>query len=179
MNISWSVIRPLWPVAYHTLAIYLFLIVMLRVLNRRQLGQLNVIDLIVIILLGSAVETAMVNGNTTLQAGIVSAGTLLALNRLFASVTARSKRLRHLVNHGPVLLVHDGRLVEAHMRQVGVTEEDVMEALREREICNLKDVQFAVMETDGAIHVVPRTTAVHRNRRAAEKEHPPLNPEKC
>src|SRR5690349_2016932 len=99
-------------VAVHTVAIYAFLVLALRLGNRRQLGQLTVLDLVIVILLGSAVETAMVAGNTTLPAGIVSAATLLLCNRLISLLALRSKMLSRLVNHGPVLLVHDGRFVE-------------------------------------------------------------------
>ena len=148
-------LKDLLPVFGHTCAIYLFLIFMIRFFNRRQLGQFTVIDLIIIILLGSAVETAMVNANTTLAAGIVCASTLMLLNTLLARVLCRSKRLRHLVLQGPVLLVHDGQFVEDHLRRIGFTHEDVMEAIREREYDDVADVRFAVLETDGEVNVIP------------------------
>ena len=148
-------VETLLPVFVHTCAIYIFLIVMIRFCNRRQLGQLTVIDLVIIILLGSAVETAMVNANTTLAAGLVCASTLLLLNILFARVMCRSKRLRHLVLQGPVLLVHDGQFVESHLRRIGFTHEDVMQAIREREYADVADVRFAVLETDGRVNVIP------------------------
>lgn len=147
---------PLITVTYHTAAIYVFLILMLRFAGRRQLGQLTVIDLIIIILLGSAVETAMVNADVSLPAGLVCACTLLVCDRLLAAGMLRSKRLRHLVTPGPLLLVHDGRLVEEHLYRAGLTREDVLEALREREEADLSHIRFAVLEADGEITVVPR-----------------------
>ncbi len=148
-------------VALHTFCIYLLLILGLRLIGRRQLGQLSAVDLMIILLLGSAVETAMVSGNTTLPAGLVSAATLLGTNALLTGVLSRSRRLRHLVQGGPVLLVHNGHLVEEHLRKIGFTAADVMEALRERECAELKEVRFAVMETDGRINVVPMHEKVH------------------
>ena len=62
---------------FQTLAVYLFLIAGLRILGRRQIGQLNVIDLVIIIVLGSAVETAMIAGDTSLSAGLVSTGVVV------------------------------------------------------------------------------------------------------
>jgi uncharacterized membrane protein YcaP (DUF421 family) len=146
---------PLVEVAGSTAAIYLFLIGALRLVGRRQLGQLTVIDLVVVLALGSAVETAMIHGNTSLPAGLVSAGTLLVLNAVLTWVFRRSPRLRHLVNGGPVLLVHDGCVVEEHVRRVSLTDADLMEALRSRGFDDLKQVQAAVLETDGSITVVP------------------------
>src|SRR5437764_4438202 len=96
-------------VAGSTAAIYLFLIVLLRLFGRRQLGQLTVIDLVVVLLLGSAVETAMIHGDVSLPAGLASAATLLVLNRILTVTFLHSERLRHLVDGGPVLLVHGGK----------------------------------------------------------------------
>ena len=141
-------------VALSTLAIYLFLILMIRLVGRRMMAQLSAIDFIVMILLGSAVETAMVGASTSLAAGLAAASVLLVSNRLLTIVLVRSKRLRHLVAGGPVLLVHGGRFLHARMRRLGFTEADVLEALRERGVHDLTDVMSAVLEADGRINVV-------------------------
>jgi len=164
-------VTPLLSVVMHTAAIYTFLIGMLRFANRRQLGQLTVIDLVIIILLGSAVETAMVNGNTSLQAGITCSSTLLVLNRTVSRLLRRSKHLRHLVLSGPVLLVHNGRSIQEHLRRAGMTDADLMEALREREQTEVADVRFAVLEVDGSINVVPMRENIRRSHRTESKTH--------
>ena len=149
----------------HTTIIYTTLMFMLRVLNRRAIGQLNVIDLLIVILLGSSVETAMVNADTHLTAGLVCAGTLLLLNFVLGRLMLRSKRLRHLVTGGPILLIHDGEFVEEHLRRIGLTKSDVMQELREREYSSIEQIRFAVLETDGAINVVPMQSHIHRSDR--------------
>lgn len=144
-------------VVLSTSAIYVFLILMIRLVGRRMLAQLSALDFIVMILLGSAVETAMVGASTSLLAGLVAASVLLVSNRLLTIVMLRSKRLRHFVVGGPVLLVHNGALLRPRMRRLGFTEADVLEALRERGIQDLTDINSAVLEADGRINVVPRT----------------------
>ncbi len=141
-------------VAGTTATIYLFLIVALRLLGRRQLAQLSALDLIVVLLLGSAVETAMIHGDLSLPAGLIAAGTLLAVNRLLTLVFLRSPRLSQLVNGGPILLVHDGEVVESHCRRVGLTRPDLDAALRGRGYADAAEVREAVLETDGTISVV-------------------------
>jgi uncharacterized membrane protein YcaP (DUF421 family) len=158
------VIKPLLPVLFHTAVIYTFLILMLRFASPRQLGQFTAIDLVVVILLGSAVETAMVNGNTSLPAGLVCATTLLLLNRLASRLFLRSRRLRHLVSTGPTVLIHDGKFVDEHLRRAGLTHADVLEALRQREESDVSQVRFAVLETDGTINVVPMNATMHRSK---------------
>ena len=148
-------IRNLPFVAAYTFLIYVFLVVGFRLLGRRQLGQLTVIDLVVIIVMGSAVETAMVNGNTSLPAGFVSAGTLLLTNRLLSFALSRSKWLRHRIGGGAMLLVNYGHIVEEHLRRAGLTHADVEQALRARGYDGPAGVKFAVLEEDGEINVVP------------------------
>jgi uncharacterized membrane protein YcaP (DUF421 family) len=141
-------------VAGTTAAIYLFLIGGLRVFGRRQLAQLTALDLIVVLLLGSAVETAMIHGDLSLAAGLVSAGTLLVTNRLLTLAFLRSPRLSQVVNGGPVLLVHNGEVIESHCRRVGLTRPDLDAALRGRGYADPAGVREAVYETDGTISVV-------------------------
>ena len=143
-------------VAVNTLIIYIFLIVMVRLFGRRQLGQLTPIDLLVVILLGSCVETAMIHGETGLRAGLLSALVLLLANRLVGLGMAKSRRFRHLAVGGPVLIVHNGKLVLPNLHKLGLTERDVMEGLRAREEMSLENVRFGVMESDGTINVVKR-----------------------
>src|SRR5579862_4144605 len=99
-------------VAFNTASIYAFLIVAIRLFGRRQLGQLTSLDLLILVLLGSAVETSMVRASTTLEAGLVSATILLVFNRLLTLLMLRSRRFSHLVGSGPLLLIHDGMFVE-------------------------------------------------------------------
>ncbi|MBV8386372.1 MAG: DUF421 domain-containing protein [Acidimicrobiia bacterium] len=143
-------------VAVHTAAIFAFLVVGLRTVGRRSLPQLRVADLVAILLLGSAVETAMVAGNTSLAAGLVSAGVLLVLNSSVGRLLARSPRLRHLVGGAPLLLVHDGQLLPDHLRRAGLSVTELDEALRERGECSVADLDEVVLEPDGTVHVIPR-----------------------
>lgn len=137
-----------------TAGIYLFVIALLRVVGRRQLAQLSPLDLVVVLLLGSAVETAMIHGDVSLAAGLVSASTLLVLNRLLTLVFLHAPRLSQLVNGGPILLVHDGTVIEEHLRRVGITQPDLDAALRSRGFTGPDAVRAAVLETDGSITVV-------------------------
>ena len=147
-------------VVFHTIIMYVFLIFMLRFANKRQLGQLTLLDLVIVILLGSAIETAMVNANTSLLAGLTCATTLLITNRSITLLFCRSKRWRHIFGSGPILLVHNGRFIEEHLLRAGLTHEDAMQALRQRECDSLEYVRLAVMEVDGAINVVLRKSSL-------------------
>jgi uncharacterized membrane protein YcaP (DUF421 family) len=90
---------------------------------------------------------------------LTSAATLLVCNRLLTIAFLRSDRWSHVVNGGPVLLVHDGRAIEDHLKRVGMTNDDLDAALRGRGYADKRNVREAVFETDGTISVIGRDSA--------------------
>jgi uncharacterized membrane protein YcaP (DUF421 family) len=152
-------------IAGKTTVVYFFLVAGLRLLGKRELGQMNIYDLVLIIVLANAVQNAMVGDDTTLLGGIVAATTLLILNRLLTIVMLRSPRLERAMVGQPLLIVNDGHLLPDRMRKEGVTREQVLAALREHGLGDLHDVHMCVLEVDGSISVVPKQANVHRTRR--------------
>lgn len=152
-------------IAGKTAAIYVFLVIGLRLLGKRELGQMNVYDLVLIIVLANAVQNAMIGDDTSLVGGLVAAFTLLALNRIFTLAMARSRKLEHLMVGDPLLIVSDGHLLEDRMRREGVTREQVMTALREHGMDRLEQAHLCVLESDGTISVVSKGGTVHKTKR--------------
>jgi uncharacterized membrane protein YcaP (DUF421 family) len=150
-----ALVTELLPVIGHTLAIYVFLILGFSLIGRRQISQITYVELAIVMILGSAVETAMVAGDTGLIAGLASASTLLVANRLLAILVTRSRWLRRRLIGGPLILVHDGAFVPENLRRVGLTEADVLEAMRERGFGGPAGVRYAIFEVDGSTSVVP------------------------
>ena len=127
-------------IAGKTAVIYIFLVIGLRLLGKRELGQMNIYDLVLIIVLANAVQNAMVGDDTSLLGGMTAAFTLLILNRLFALAMSRSDKLERLMVGEPVLLVNAGQPLADRMRREGITREQltrVLEVLAEsiRAVC--------------------------------------------
>jgi len=141
-------------VAAASAGIYLFLIVLLRVFGRRTLAELSAVDLVVMLCLGSAVETAMIRADTSLAAGVVSATVLLSLNWLLTRAVFTSRLARRLVLGGPVLVVHNGRVLATNAARCGLSDDDLRQAIRQRELESFEQVRFAVVEADGTVTVV-------------------------
>lgn len=160
---------PSAPVAFgiagKTAAVYVFLIVGLRLLGRRELGQMNLYDLVLVVILGNAVQNAMVGSDVTLGGGMVAAIVLLALNRALNEVLRRSTRAERVLVGLPILIVHDGHAIRQRMTREGVTMDQLHAALREHGIERVADVHSCVLEVDGTISVVPRQAMVMRTRR--------------
>jgi uncharacterized membrane protein YcaP (DUF421 family) len=152
-------------IAAKTAVIYLFLIVGLRVLGKRELGQLSLYDLVMIIVLGNAVQNAMINGDNTLLGGVIAAIVLLVLNRLLHELTVRYRPAERLLVGEPALLVHDGQILDGHMRREGITRDQLDAALREHGFSDLSEARAVVLEVDGTMSVVSRSGTMHRTRK--------------
>jgi len=152
-------------IAAKTAIIYMFLVIGLRLLGKRELGQMTIYDLVLIVVLANSVQNAMVGPDTTLFGGLIAATTLLIMNRLFTALLVSHPRLEREMVGEPVLVVRDGHFLWDQMNQAGLTPELVLAAMREHGIGRLEDVRMAVLEVDGTISVVPREAIVHRSRR--------------
>ncbi len=148
-----------------TIIVYLFLVAGLRLLGKRELGQMVVYDLILIVVIANSVQNAMVGQDTTLGGGLAAGFTLLVLNRFFTWLTVKHPVVRHWLIGEPVLIARDGHLLESALRKEGVTREHVVAAMREHGVDKLADVQMAVLEVDGTISIVPKEAQIHRTHR--------------
>lgn len=156
---------PVWNIILRTAVIYLILLAGLRLAGKREIGQMTVFDLVVLLLLANAVQNAMVGPDTSLPGGVLAAVVLLVLNAGVARLRLRWPRLRRLVEGTPTLLVLHGEVVPDHLRREGVDQETLEAALREHGVADLADVEMAVLEIDGSISVVPVGASAKRVKR--------------
>jgi len=139
--------------------VYVFLLVLLRLTGRRQVGQLAPFDLVLLLVLSNAVQNSMNGGDNSLVGGLISASTLVALNFAVGSLTYRSKRLEALIEGRPQLLIHNGTLFEEVLRSAKLTHHELNAALRRGGCACVDDVHSAVLENNGSISVTPKVKA--------------------
>ncbi len=152
-------------IAGKTAVIYLFLVLGLRLFGKRELGQLSLYDLVLVIILGNAVQNAMINNDNTLGGGIVAAVVLLSLNWGLNRVITHSRRAERILVGEPVLIVHDGQPLKQRMAREGIGQDQLDAALREHGLDDVSQVHIAILESDGSISVIPRDARVLRSRR--------------
>lgn len=170
INISLSTV---FDILLRTTAIYLVILIGLRLAGKREIGQMTVFDLVVLLLISNAVQNAMVGPDTSLVGGILAAVVLLVINALVARLRLKWPRLRHWVEGTPTLLALHGEMIPEHLRREGVDEETLLAALREHGIADLSSVEMAVLETDGSISVVPVGGTARRGRKITKYLHHP------
>lgn len=142
-------------VGTRTVIVSLYLILGLRLLGKRQMGQINIYDLALILLVANAVQNAMTEGLGSLGVGVASAGTLLLLGAGFSYLFVRLPRLEQRLIGTPTVIIRDGVLLKENARRENVTHDALMQILREHDLCQISDVRLAVLETDGTLSVIP------------------------
>jgi uncharacterized membrane protein YcaP (DUF421 family) len=152
----WNLAIPIWELVLRSAAVYAFLLVLLRLTGKRQIGQLAPFDLVLLLVLSNAVQNSMNGGDNSLVGGLVSAATLVALNYGIGYATFRSKRLEGLIEGRPQLVIHNGHIFEDVMRHAKLTHHELSAALRRAGCACPEEVQAAILENNGSISVVMR-----------------------
>ncbi|MCE5175489.1 MAG: YetF domain-containing protein [Bacteroidales bacterium] len=137
-----------------TLAVYIFIIVAIRLFGKKELAQLSVVDLVFILLISNSVQNAMVGPDATLLGGLVAATTLFLVNYLLKYIQYRFPRFGKVVEGDTIMLVYEGKMIESHMKKAKITEDELMEAVREHGVSSIEEVNLAIMEVDGAISIL-------------------------
>lgn len=147
---------PVWEFLVRGVIVYLFLIVILRLTGKRQVGQLAPFDLVLLLVLSNAVQNSMTGGDNSLIGGLLSAGTLVGANWLVSLGTYRNKTISALVEGRPQVLIHNGKVYESVLKEARLTHHELNSALRQSGCACVDDVHSAILENNGAISVTPR-----------------------
>ena len=156
-------------------AVYLFIVISIRLFGKTEIAQLSVTDLVFIMLLSNAVQNAMVGPDTSLLGGLVAAATLFVINAIFKECLYRLPWFGKVMQGDSLMLVYHGRVNDANMRKARLTTNELLEAIREHGVAGVSDVDLAVLEVDGNISVLSndfqtKTTKAVRKARLPKKQ---------
>lgn len=146
---------PPWEIAVRVIGIYLMLLVLVRLVGKREVGQLGPIDLLAMLILSETVSPVLTKQDESLGAAGIAAATLLGLGAAIGRLSYWSPAVERLVDGKSTILVEDGRLRADVARRERITMSELAQALRSAGLEHLHDVQRAVIETNGQISVVP------------------------
>ena len=141
---------------FRAVVIFTFVFVLMRVVGRRELSALEPFDLILLVVIGDAVQQALTQDDYSVTGAIIVVGTIAGLQVLISFVGFRVPRLRPVLEGEPIVLVEDGRLLEQNLKRERLTEDDVLEQARQQQIASLEDVQWAIFETNGQISFIQK-----------------------
>lgn len=149
-----------------TLAVYLFIVIAIRIFGKKELAQLSVIDLVFILLISNSVQNAMVGPDATLLGGLVAASSLFVVNYLLKYLQFRFPGLGKIIQGDATMLIYEGKVLREHLKKVKMTEDELMQAVREHGVESISEVDLAILEVDGSISVLSekyqKKTVKHR-----------------
>lgn len=159
MSELWELKIPWWEIVLRASVVYFVMLALLRLSGKRTVGQFTPFDLLVLVLLGDAVQGSMIAGDESLGGGLILATTLLAWNRLVGFVTARSDAVEELVEGNAVVLARNGEVFHDALRRTDLTLDELQEAMRDHSVPSISEIRLAVLEKDGTITVLGRKSS--------------------
>lgn len=145
--------------AIRAVVLYVFVIVVLRSVGRRELSSLTPIDLVLLIVMGDAIQQGLTQDDYSVTGAIIVVSTFAVMQVLTAYLGYRSKVVRRLVEGQPVVLIDDGEIVGENMRRQRLTTDDLAEQMRIEQIMSFDDVRWAILEANGRISFIEKKSA--------------------
>ena len=138
-----------------TVLLYLVLIFVIRLMGKRQIGQMEPAEFVVTMLVANLAAIPMQDGGIPLYSGTVPILTVLGMELVLSTLSMRSIRIRRMLCGKPVILIENGNILQGNLRKTRVTLDELTSHLRQKDILDLQTVQYAILETDGNLSVFP------------------------
>lgn len=139
-----------------SLIVYFFLLVMFRLLGKREVAQMTVFDLVVLLILSNVLQNAMIGPDNSVTGGLIGAATILAINWAVGRAAFSSRWFEKAIEGVPTLLVHSGEMVLPNLRRTNISREELLSNLRSQGIFDLEEVRAAVLEPSGKLSVLKK-----------------------
>jgi uncharacterized membrane protein YcaP (DUF421 family) len=134
--------------------VFAFVLLLTRVIGKRELGSLQPIDLILLIVLGDALQQGLTQDDYSLTGAILVVSTIALLQVFVSWLAYRYPRSRPLLEGEPIIVIHNGEVIERNLKRERLTLDDVAEEARKQQIAHLSEVKFAVLESSGSISFI-------------------------
>jgi uncharacterized membrane protein YcaP (DUF421 family) len=146
--------------------VFAFLVIALRLAGKREIGEINVLDLVVLLLVSNVLQNAMIGDDNSVTGGVIGAVTLFAANYLFVRFVFYNRTARRVLEGSPTILAEDGKPIPQALRRQAISEEELQSAALEHGFSGLEDTSLIVLEPNGHLAVMgPRGAERWREHR--------------
>ena len=142
--------------AIRAVALFSFVYLLTRIIGRRELSSMEPFDLILLIVIGDAIQQGLTQDDYSVTGALIVIGTFAVLQILISYLSYRFPRLRPALDGEPMVVVQDGKAIEKNMKRERITVEEVMVEARLQQVASLDQIAWAVLETSGKISVIPK-----------------------
>lgn len=157
---------PFWEAQAHlsliqwslrAVVMFLFLLILVKLMGQREVSKFGLIDFIVGVIMGSAVAGTLDNSDTDLKGPMIAIATLAGLQILISIIGLKSLHIKRVLEEEPIILVQNGMLLESTLEKTRINLDDLLSQLRQKGFFYLEQVEFAVLEPNGSISVLPKS----------------------
>jgi len=131
------------------IALYVFILIIMRMVGRRELSSLTPVDLVLLVVLGDSIQQGLTQDDYSVTGAVIVISTIAVLQVLTSYITYLSRRAKSVIDGNPIVLIEDGKLLERNLRRQRVRPDDVAEEMRLQGIANFTDVQWGILESNG------------------------------
>lgn len=147
----------MFVVFIRALILYLVVVVVMRMMGKRQVAEMQPFELVIMIMIAELAATPMEDMGIPLINGIIPIISLLTIEVLVSYFSLKSKKFSDFICGKPSILIHKGRINQSEMQRLRINVEDLLEALRNKDCFNVSDVEYAILETNGQISIMPKS----------------------
>ena len=143
-------------IALRAIFLYAFIVLLMRVTGRRELSTLSAVDLVLLIVLGDAIQQGLTQDDYSVTGAVIAVSTIAALQVGGSYVSFRSRRARRVLEGEPIVIIEDGKLIERNLKRERLTEDEIAEEMRAQQIAAVEDVEWGILETNGTMSFIPK-----------------------
>ncbi len=142
-------------IAVRGIVLFGFVVFILRVIGRRELSSLSAVDLVLLIVLGDAIQQGLTQDDYSMTGAMVAVSTIAVMQVAISYLSFRSRRVRVVIEGEPIVVIQDGNLLRRNMRRLRLTDDELAEEARGQSIASLRDVQWVIVEPNGTTTFIP------------------------
>jgi uncharacterized membrane protein YcaP (DUF421 family) len=143
-------------IVLRALFLYAFVILVMRVIGRRELSSLSAVDLVLLIVLGDAIQQGLTQDDYSVTGAVIAVTTIAVVQVASSYLSFRSRRARTVLEGDPIVIIQDGELIEKNLRRERMTADEVAEEMRMQQVASFDEVQWAIVESNGQISFVKK-----------------------
>jgi uncharacterized membrane protein YcaP (DUF421 family) len=143
-------------IALRAVFLYAFIVLVMRIIGRRELSSMSPFDLILLIILGDAIQQGLTQDDYSVTGAVIAVSTIATLQVFTSYLSFRSERARKVLEGQPIVLVERGKFVDHNLTRERMTEDEVAEEMRSQQISSVDDVEWAILEANGSVSFIKK-----------------------
>ena len=146
-------------IAIRAVILYVFVFLLMRIVGRRELSNLQPFDIVLLIIIGDALQQGLTQSDYSLTGAMIAVGTFALLQVGTSYLSFRVRKTRPVLEGYPMVVVQDGKVIEGNLKRERITVDELAEEARAQQIASLDDIEWAVLETSGNLTFIPKKSS--------------------